>query len=278
MTLTIDEDLNARVTKAFVAHVANNRGPDLKHPDYGISATISSETASRIDVVLTFKKNARYADADARDHFGTYYPRFWERLRQRLADVGIMPVFPMVLHIREVIEEGALLYHGHTTLPEPHPAHEHEDEYHEDADKDDTTPEPQPPPDFTGIWTRFHPGSDDAKCSETTYVDGRKEGRVTSFAADGRRTREGYKLNGQWHGTMSIWGEDEELLDQTEWVNGTGTYRIFYCSGVLASEHQFSNGKPHGIGRKWNGRGELTVTAYFEDGKLVRFEGLGDPR
>ena len=228
--------------------------------------------------MFTFKKDSPYCDAEVDLHLGIFFPMFWLKLRKHLAAVGITPEFPILLQVKGVIEEGALIYHGHTTLSKPDAGFEYENEYSEDIHNYDPTTEPEPPPGFTGIWTRFHPIPDGTKSSETTYVDGRKEGRITSFAEDGRRLREGYKVNGQWHGTMSIWGENENLIDQSEWVNGTGTYRIFYCSGVLAVEQQFLHGKRHGVLRKWNEHGELTVTAYYEDGQLVRHEGLGDPR
>jgi len=265
----------AKATEAIIALMAGNRGPDLKHPDYGISADVFLDGEFRIDLELTFKRDAKYCCPEPECHLATYLPRFWTALREHFAHAGIESTFPIVLRVKGVVEPGALLYRGNTSLPYPSNGFEYDEEYREDA----VTPDVEGrtvPPGFMGIWVTH--GHDGIKERETTYLNGRIEGRVTIFDSNGQKLREGTKVNGQWHGTLRQWNSEGVLIDSTDWDHGTGVYRIYYTSGILAFEQQIRNGLRHGLLRKWNGQGVLTVAAYYEDGQIIGFEGPGDPR
>jgi antitoxin component YwqK of YwqJK toxin-antitoxin module len=127
------------------------------------------------------------------------------------------------------------------------------------------------PAEYTGKWTTYWENGQ--KYSECSYVNGQLQGKSTQWNSRGQKLMECDYKDGQRHGALTKWNGEGEIIDVSEWENGTGTYRIYYASGVLSSEHQMRHGKPHGVTREWNGRGEMTCTEHYEDGKLIHREG-----
>ena len=75
---------------------------------------------------------------------------------------------------------------------------------------------------------------------EKTYVNGRVEGRVAEYGGRGKKIREFHIINGLRHGTMTQWNSAGEVIDSSEWDNGTGVHRIYDASGQLAWEQETS--------------------------------------
>jgi antitoxin component YwqK of YwqJK toxin-antitoxin module len=131
---------------------------------------------------------------------------------------------------------------------------------------DDWLGDTDPPADFSGMWVRNRSGP---ARREIEYEGGVPNGRVREWNGDGRLLLEGFVKNGQWHGPLTRWGTDGELLDVSHFDQGTGIYRIFFSSGKLAREIHLKSGKPHGVTKCWNSRGELVSEELYRDGTLV---------
>src|SRR6478752_10728598 len=125
----------------------------------------------------------------------------------------------------------------------------------------DTT---HPPPDFTGLWSVQRCGDR----LELGYVNGIKEGVYRYVKPNGVCIREGSKRAGRWHGRHIIRAEDGTVLSDSEFIDGTGVYRIFNSSKQLTDEVPLHDGKPHGITKRWV-RGILVELRHYENGKCV---------
>jgi hypothetical protein len=89
-----------------------------------------------------------------------------------------------------------------------------------------------PPPGFTGLWTVNRP---DARI-ESEYVDGVPNGIFRERLPSGACLREGYKKHGLWHGHLITRDRHGNVLDISEFNEGTGIYRIFDSTGLLTDE------------------------------------------
>jgi hypothetical protein len=61
---------------------------------------------------------------------------------------------------------------------------------------------------------------------------------------------------------------DGTVLDESEFIEGTGTYRIFNSGGRLTDEIPLRHGKPHGAAKSWRG-GKPAVICHYVDGQRV---------
>ena len=125
-----------------------------------------------------------------------------------------------------------------------------------------------PPADFSGTRVKNWSG---AARREIEYESGVPNGWVREWNRDGRLLLEGFVKDGQWHGPLTRWGADGEMLDVSHFDHGTGFYRIFFSSGNLAREICLRAGKRHGITKCWNGQGQLVSEEFYRDGTLVDF-------
>ena len=122
---------------------------------------------------------------------------------------------------------------------------------------------PRRPDNFTGLWINRH--GKNAR-TEQQYVEGIENGPFRSILENGVVHREGRKKDGVWHGTLVVRNSRGEVLDTTEFVEGTGVYRIFNSAGQMTDEVPLVRGKPHGVVRCWR-LGKLVTTRYYEHGK-----------
>jgi len=113
---------------------------------------------------------------------------------------------------------------------------------------------PKRPANFTGLWIVRH--GTKAR-TEQHFVNGIANGPYRSILENGIVHREGYKKDGLWHGTVIVRDSRGGILDTSEFVDGTGVYRIFNSAGQLTDEVQLIRGEPHGGSsrRKHVGRG-----------------------
>ncbi len=121
----------------------------------------------------------------------------------------------------------------------------------------------QPPPNYTGLWTINRPGGSRI---EIGYVNGIPNGVYRYWHEFGTCLRDGFKKNGQWHGTLVTRSADGTVLDVSEFDEGTGVYRIFNSNHQLTDEVPLLRGKPHGVVRCWC-LGKLVVTMYYDNGQ-----------
>jgi antitoxin component YwqK of YwqJK toxin-antitoxin module len=117
---------------------------------------------------------------------------------------------------------------------------------------------PKRPDNFTGLWIERH--GVNAR-TEQQYVGGIANGAYRSILENDVVHREGFKKDGLWHGTVIVRNSEGEILDKTEFVEGTGVYRIFNSAGQITDEVPLVPGKPHGVVRCWRS-GKLVMTHY----------------
>ena len=96
---------------------------------------------------------------------------------------------------------------------------------------------------------------------------------VREWDGEGRLRLEGHTEVGLWHGALTRWGADGKVQDVSHFLHGTGTYRIFFSSGMLAQEIELVAGRRHGVTRRWNGRGELVSVEQYRGGMMVSAHG-----
>jgi antitoxin component YwqK of YwqJK toxin-antitoxin module len=123
-----------------------------------------------------------------------------------------------------------------------------------------------PARDFTGLWVQ-RSEIDGSRC-ETEYVAGRPNGRFRVYLHNGVVQREGFKVDGLYHGELITRNNRGEVLDVSRFEHGTGVYRIFMTSGQLAWEISIRAGKRHGPTKRFNWRGELVRVEEYRDGEL----------
>jgi antitoxin component YwqK of YwqJK toxin-antitoxin module len=129
----------------------------------------------------------------------------------------------------------------------------------------------QPPDDFTGKWIYRYPSG---ARREIIYVNGSPNGPFRYVHEHGQVLREGYCKDGLYDGSLITRNVKGEVLDVSEFVSGTGTYRIFYSSGQLAQEIELQCGKRHGHTRKWDGSGQLVRIEHWCRGEFASTEDL----
>jgi hypothetical protein len=101
------------VTLILKRLLAANRGPDPTNPetrqpaDYGVAASLEADV---LDVELTFKKDRAYCCMEWGCHLGLFDGKRWSKLRQALADVGVVAPSSLRLQLSCRIEEGAVFF------------------------------------------------------------------------------------------------------------------------------------------------------------------------
>jgi hypothetical protein len=118
--------MSKELTEAFKGLLAQDRN----RPDLWLSAQMESGKETRIDLVLTFKAGCRYCCGEPGCYLWPFKPEFWLRLRKALAEAGVAePCFPMTLHVKGVVEEGAIFTSEPMLISR---ASEYDEEYHEE--------------------------------------------------------------------------------------------------------------------------------------------------
>lgn len=136
-----------------------------------------------------------------------------------------------------------------------------------------------------GEWTRFYEGgqvkakinytenSDSAfaqlfdewgkKIAEGAYVNEKREGKWIFFSNNVKISEEEFS-EGRKHGISRTYYPTGEVLEESEWENGTreGNYRVFFKNGKPYMQCKFSNGKRNGLCLSYfqNGRIEMEAT------------------
>lgn len=121
--ITMDE----RFTNAFVAYLAGNKGPEGQPAEYGISAT-GDESTGVIKLTLVFKRGVRYCCAEWGCHIGITRSDGWDKLRRLLTESRIEIPAKILLHLKVVVERGALLVSNSSICaPLESPGYEYEE-------------------------------------------------------------------------------------------------------------------------------------------------------
>jgi antitoxin component YwqK of YwqJK toxin-antitoxin module len=126
--------------------------------------------------------------------------------------------------------------------------------------------ENRPSDDFTGTWTS-PPRPDGWR--EIEYGNGRPNGQFRVYLGNGIVHREGWLVDGLYHGEMIVRDSSGRVLDVSHFEHGTGIYRIFMSGGQLGSEIPIRNGKRHGLVKRFKVDGSLISVEEFVDDKRV---------
>ena len=76
---------------------------------------------------------------------------------------------------------------------------------------------------------------------------------------------------GQIHGTYRMWHANEQLSEQSEWVNGArhGIRYEWHSNGQLWEQEEWINGLCHGIQYVWNNDGSLKYVEQYDHGNIL---------
>lgn len=105
--------------------------------------------------------------------------------------------------------------------------------------------------------------------TEVTYVGEHIEGVTRHWHENGTLKEEVPVRKSRTHGTVRQWDAAGNLLDTSEFVDGTGTHRSFHANGTLAGVSFTKNGIPHGYLRCWDEGGELSAEVFYVNGRKV---------
>lgn len=109
-----------------------------------------------------------------------------------------------------------------------------------------------------GEWIFYHPNSDQVMTREF-YVNGKLNGRVTTYYPNGKKTEETDYKNGIREGENNFYSEEgvkiKELLYKNGELHGPGKY--FDGHGQVIIEGNYKDGRKHGL---WK---------YYENGKVI---------
>lgn len=114
--------------------------------------------------------------------------------------------------------------------------------------------------------TFYHNGGVD---TEVTYVGEHIEGITRYWYDNGVLKREVPMRRSVKHGTVREWDRAGNLLDESEFLEGTGIGRSFHDNGALAGEICMKNSIPHGYQRCWDESGELYAEVFYVNGRKV---------
>ncbi len=122
-----------------------------------------------------------------------------------------------------------------------------------------------PPQDFTGLWVYECPTG---MIYETEYISGVENGIYRHKLKSGVVLREGQKVDGLDHGTITLRNNDGNVLVKYEFEYGTGTHFIYTSSGSIGWEIPYKSGLIHGIKRHYISGKVVSEEKYYEGKKI----------
>lgn len=111
----------------------------------------------------------------------------------------------------------------------------------------------------------FHPNG--RVSAEVTYIGEHIDGVTRHWYENGIMQSEVPMHYSKVHGICRYWDSSGNLLDETEFVHGTGCFRNFYDNGAIQGEMGLKNGVPHGHQLCWDENGEFLAEAFYINGR-----------
>jgi antitoxin component YwqK of YwqJK toxin-antitoxin module len=105
--------------------------------------------------------------------------------------------------------------------------------------------------------------------TEVTYVGEHIEGVTKYWHENGMLKREVPVRKSRTHGMVRQWDSAGNLLNESDFLDGTGISRSFHDNGVLAGEMCKKKSIPHGYQRCWDEAGELYAEVFYVNGRKV---------
>ncbi len=115
----------------------------------------------------------------------------------------------------------------------------------------------------------FNTGS---KKGEILWQDGKENGAVVYYYADGRKSYEANYKEGKKNGYATVWYQTGQKQWQTVFRDGLthGVWREWYADGKKKFEANYGDGKLDGLATWWHETGRLWQERSFQGGVLVK--------
>ncbi len=122
---------------------------------------------------------------------------------------------------------------------------------------------------FTGKVCSYFPGG--GKHTETSFLNGLKEGEWKVYYANGNLEKKGILSDGKDNGEYLEYYENGELKYEYHYESGQkiGVWKSWYENGKKYTERNFSNNILHGKVLVWDEQGRLAKEYDYLHGKLV---------
>jgi len=122
------------------------------------------------------------------------------------------------------------------------------------------------PANFTGVWKRW---SLEGDRTETTYKDGKRHGRETTWLWNGQKCLELDYEEGMAHGLLRTWYRDGQRRAVAYYERGKdhGDLTLWYKNGQIRESSTYEHGVRHGRHRCWNTKGKLIADGVYRHGK-----------
>ncbi len=120
----------------------------------------------------------------------------------------------------------------------------------------------------TGTWKAY---DNNVLVSEGTYKEGYRDGQFTDYYIDKEPKSRTTFVNGKVNGKVTTWHPNGKIATEKEFKNGVedGSDIIYNEDGEVRSESHYANGKQTGksVRQITGNRGDYTLTAYYKDGQ-----------
>lgn len=118
---------------------------------------------------------------------------------------------------------------------------------------------------FTGLKVSY----DEAgfKTAEIEFVNGKAEGKINRFYANGQLKETGYYLGGQKHGNWSSYSESGKLMSTAHFNKGNkdGEWLVWDAEGNLRYKLTYKNGTPIGEWAMYDELGKVSNRKQLEE-------------
>lgn len=117
---------------------------------------------------------------------------------------------------------------------------------------------------FTGLKVSYDEA--DIKTAEIEFVNGKAEGKISRFHANGQLKETGFYLAGQKHGSWSSYSETGKLMSTAQFNKGNkdGEWLVWDTDGNLRYKLTYKNGAPDGEWAMFDERGKVSDRKQLE--------------
>jgi len=117
---------------------------------------------------------------------------------------------------------------------------------------------------FTGLKVSYDEAG--IKTAEIEFVDGKAEGKISRFYANGQLKETGYYLAGQKHGNWSSYSETGKLMSTAHFNQGNkdGEWLVWDADGNLRYKLTYKNGMPVGEWAMYDELGKVSNRKQLE--------------
>lgn len=121
---------------------------------------------------------------------------------------------------------------------------------------------------FTGTALSFM--SDGSLVESEGFINGKRNGLLKKWYADGTQSYQATYKNGKLHGTGNTWWPNGQMRTASNYVEGVthGRQLQWYKSGVLFKEINLVQGKEQGLQKAWRENGKIYNNYEAKNGRI----------